>query len=132
MNEDKSQIYSERNLVILSRYEILEHNQYKHVFAPAPLYRLVTAITGEGEEQTAKEITWERPILHAKIKLGKGPGHHQSSSEIQNTYGYQGQKLDDYTWKTSSSWAEGSSLIHEESRTGHGDQDANRQVIQRL
>ena len=48
VSEDRVQIYDECNLVILSRYEILEHNQYKNNFAPAPLYRLITTVTGEG------------------------------------------------------------------------------------
>ena len=66
MTEDGSQVYDERNLVILSRFGILEHHQYKHDFAPAPLYRKVTA---RREESEAKPVMWERPILHAKIQL---------------------------------------------------------------
>ncbi len=31
--EDGSEFYRERNLVVLSRYEILDHHQYKHDFA---------------------------------------------------------------------------------------------------
>ncbi len=34
--EDGSGIFDERNLVILSRCEILESHQYKHNYAPAP------------------------------------------------------------------------------------------------
>lgn len=108
VDEGGSQIYDERNLVILSRYEILEHHQYKHLFAPAPLYRIVTAETDGGEEHTAREITWERPILHAKIKIGE---------KILNVINLHlksklptdipGQKPDNYTWKTASGWAEG-------------------------
>jgi exonuclease III len=32
--EDGKQVYDERNLVILSRYEVLSHQQYKHDHAP--------------------------------------------------------------------------------------------------
>jgi endonuclease/exonuclease/phosphatase family metal-dependent hydrolase len=63
---DGEQVYDERNLVILSRFEILEHQQYKHDFAPAPRYRKVTASPPEDD---ADDVTWERPILHARIKL---------------------------------------------------------------
>src|SRR4030095_10663776 len=42
MTEDGTQVYDERNLVILSRFQILEHHQYRHDFAPAPSYRKVT------------------------------------------------------------------------------------------
>jgi hypothetical protein len=108
MDEGGSQVYNERNLVILSRYEIMEHQQYKHRFAPAPLYRMVTAIMSGGGEQTAKEVTWERPILHAKIKIG------EKIIDVINLHlkskiptDIPGQKLDNFTWKTSSGWAEG-------------------------
>jgi endonuclease/exonuclease/phosphatase family metal-dependent hydrolase len=37
MDEGPPQVYDERNLVILSRFEILEHHQYKHRFALAVL-----------------------------------------------------------------------------------------------
>src|SRR5512137_1890010 len=39
---------SERhNLVILSRYDILEHDQYLHEYAPSPCYKKVTALPEE-------------------------------------------------------------------------------------
>jgi endonuclease/exonuclease/phosphatase family metal-dependent hydrolase len=66
MTEDGTRVYDERNLVVLSRFPILEHHQYKHDFAPAPHYRKITATPQESE---AQEVIWERPILHAKIKL---------------------------------------------------------------
>jgi hypothetical protein len=56
MTEEGMQVYDERNLVILSRFEIPEHHQYKHDFAPAPRYRKVTA---RPEESEAKQVTWE-------------------------------------------------------------------------
>lgn len=40
--KDGSEVYDERNLVILSRYEILESQQYKHKYALAPHYRIMT------------------------------------------------------------------------------------------
>ena len=53
MTADGSQVYDERNLVMLSRYEIVEHYQYKHDHAPAPWYQKVTA---EPQEVEAKEV----------------------------------------------------------------------------
>lgn len=106
MTEDHKQVYDERNLVILSRFEILGHQQYKHKFAPPPLYRTVTATPAD---QEAKEVTWERPFLHATIQL--------PDSQILNVINVHlksklpspipGQKLNNYTWKTPSGWAEG-------------------------
>jgi endonuclease/exonuclease/phosphatase family metal-dependent hydrolase len=106
MTEDGTQVYDERNLVILSRFEILEHHQYKHDFALAPRYQKVTA---QPKENEAKEITWERPILHAKIQWDNERivdlinVHLKSRLPTDIT----GQKVDNYTWKTSSGWAEG-------------------------
>jgi len=57
MSEDGMQVHDERNLVIISRFELLEHHQYKQDFAPAPRYQKVPA-KPEGSE--AKEVTWER------------------------------------------------------------------------
>jgi endonuclease/exonuclease/phosphatase family metal-dependent hydrolase len=104
--EDGAQVYDERNLVVLSRFPILEHHQYKHDFAPAPHYRKVTATPQESE---AEAVMWERPILHAKIRLDNAKvldiiNLHLKSKLPTNI---SGQKVDEYTWKTSSGWAEG-------------------------
>lgn len=108
MNEEGGGVYDERNLVILSRYEILESHQYKHHFAPAPFYKIVTAETTQGEEPRAERISWERPILHARISIGNrilDVINLHLKSRIPTDI--KGQKLDTYTWKTASGWAEG-------------------------
>jgi endonuclease/exonuclease/phosphatase family metal-dependent hydrolase len=99
-------VYDERNLVILSRFQIIEHHQYKHDYALAPLYRKVTSIPAEDQ---AKKVTWERPLLYARINLGLArPLHvinlHLKSKRPSNV---EGQKLDAYTWRSASGWAEG-------------------------
>jgi endonuclease/exonuclease/phosphatase family metal-dependent hydrolase len=106
ITEDGTQVYDERNLVILSRFEITEHHQYKHDFAPAPRYRKVTA---KPEENEAKEVTWERPILHAKIKLDNNRALDLINIHLKSKLptNIEGQKVDNYTWKTPSGWAEG-------------------------
>ncbi|MGF1473044.1 MAG: endonuclease/exonuclease/phosphatase family protein [Rubrobacteraceae bacterium] len=114
MLADGSEPYDERNLVVLSRFGIAEHAQYKHVYAPAPYYRTVTdKDTGEGvDEQTvrkeAEKLSWERPILVCRIQLGEQTLHvlnvHLKSKRPTNI---PEQKEDRYTWKTASGWAEG-------------------------
>jgi len=106
MTADGTQVYDERNLVILSRYGITEHYQYKHDYALAPSYQQVTA---RPEEHEAKEITWERPILHAKAQLDDNKVLHVINLHLKSrlpSY-IEGQKVDTYTWKTASGWAEG-------------------------
>ena len=98
---------SERhNLIILSRYDILEHDQYLHEYAPAPCYKKVTAVP---EESQATAITWQRPILHARVGLPNGMvidviNLHLKSRRPTNI---QGHRLPDKSWKTASGWAEG-------------------------
>ena len=109
MTEDGVQVYDERNLVILSRFEVIEHHQYRHDFSPAPLYRKVTA---KPQETEAKAVTWERPILHAKIRLDEARVLDFINIHLKSRLptDIPGQKLDSYTWRTSSGWAEGSFL----------------------
>jgi endonuclease/exonuclease/phosphatase family metal-dependent hydrolase len=102
----RGHVYENRNLVILSKYDILEQHVYMHEYAPSPRYQKVTA---QPEEHEAGEVSWERPILHAKIKLPNDTvldviNLHLKSRRPTNI---QGHKLDDRKWKTASGWAEG-------------------------
>ncbi|MGJ3252561.1 MAG: endonuclease/exonuclease/phosphatase family protein [Elainellaceae cyanobacterium] len=109
MTQQGLQVYDKRNLVILSRFEVLSHDQYFHEFANAPSYRSVTAIPESGDAIKAKSIKWERPIFHARIQL---PGDRildvinlHLKSKIPTSIA--GQQLNAYTWKSASGWAEG-------------------------
>lgn len=109
MTADGYQVYDERNLVVVSRYPITAHQTLKHDFAQAPQYRKVTASPSEDE---AKDVSWERPILHATIELPGGrPLHiinlHLKSRRPANV---EGQKVDRFTWRTAAGWAEGAFL----------------------
>ena len=104
--ESGDQPYAERNLVILSRFGIAEYDQYKHDFAPAPAYRLVTATLAEEE---AERLTWERPILHARLELPDNGILHVLNLHLKSKRPstIPGQKKDPYTWESASGWAEG-------------------------
>jgi len=56
--------YNVRNLVVLSRHPILDTQQYRNDHIPELQYRKVTAHPAEPE---AKDLGWERPILHVTI-----------------------------------------------------------------
>lgn len=107
MTANGDQVYDERNLVILSRLEILERQQHKP--ADAPLYRLITAIPPQLQ---AQEIAWERPILQATIKLDAARTLHVFNVHLKSKIptNIPGQKINNYTWKSCSAWAEGSFL----------------------
>ena len=106
MTADGQQVYDVRNLVVLSRFEIIGAEQYKHQFVPRPAYRLVTASPAETE---ADEISWERPILHARIRLADGVTLHIINIHLKSKLptDIRGQKIDNYTWRSISGWAEG-------------------------
>ena len=103
---DNFQVYDERNLVILSRFDILSHQQLKNDLIVAPEYRKVTAVPPEEE---AKKVEWERPILSAEIKIPGGQVMHilnlHLKSKIPSTV--KGQKRGAHTWLSASGWAEG-------------------------
>ncbi len=105
---DGSEVYDERNLVIVSRFEILAHRQLMHDYAQPPRYQKVTAVPPE----EVKDVKWERPIFYAKIRLdGENVLHvlnlHLKSRLPSNV---NGQKIDTYTWRSAAGWAEGSFL----------------------
>lgn len=99
------EVYDERNLVILSRFQILDHQQYRHQFAPAPRYQKVTATPPETE---AKPITWERPILYARLRIDDSRSLHvinlHLKSKIPTTIN---GRVNGDLWNSSSGWAEG-------------------------
>lgn len=98
--------YDERNLVILSRLPIVEHKQIKHEFAEPPFYKKVTAVPAEADD---KEVSWERPLLYARLDLGQNQSLHVISLHLKSRLpsNIDGQMLNQYAWKTASGWAEG-------------------------
>jgi endonuclease/exonuclease/phosphatase family metal-dependent hydrolase len=106
--QNGGEVLNERNLVILSRYEVLESRQLFHEFVPALSYRKATAVPREEVE----EVSWERPILHARIAPDDDTVVHVVNVHLKSKLptDVSGQKLDAFTWKTASGWTEGSFL----------------------
>ena len=99
------QAYDKRNLVILSRWPISLSEQFKHHHLDKLEYRKATALPVE----SAKDISWERPILYAQVQVPDiGLVHvvnlHLKSRIASNV---KGQKSNNYTWKSAAGWAEG-------------------------
>lgn len=63
------QPYTQRNLVILTRFKIKSSAQYLHDLVEAPQYRMVTA---DPKQPKAVPVSWERPVLHATIETDDG------------------------------------------------------------
>ena len=101
------QVYDERNLVIVSRFPILERIQHKP--DGFPLYKKLTANPPEAQ---AKEVVWERPLLYARIQVAAGTELHLINLHLKSKIptDISGQKIDNFTWRTSAGWAEGAFL----------------------
>lgn len=102
-------LYHERNLVILSRSPLIDHPNaiIRHGDRPRPAYRVVTA---DPPDEQANLLSWERPIIHAKVDLGGGRVLHVLNVHLKSKIAtdIRGQKIDSYTWRSPSAWAEGS------------------------
>jgi len=59
-------VFRERNLVVLSRFPILNTQQLNQDLVPGPQYRRVTA---DPPDNAAQAIEWERPILSVELEL---------------------------------------------------------------
>ena len=94
------------NLVLLSRWPIVEARLHRHDLVPAPQLRLVTA---DPAAASSDPVTWDRPVLHAKIALPGGQRLHVFDLHLRAPIAapVPGQKKNASTWKTVSGWAEG-------------------------
>ena len=103
------ELYQERNLVTLSRFPLIDHPKtiIRDSSGPRPAYQVATA---DPPDQTADPLEWERPILYAQVDLGGGRILHVMNLHLKSKIAtdIQGQKEDNFTWKTPSAWAEGS------------------------
>jgi endonuclease/exonuclease/phosphatase family metal-dependent hydrolase len=94
------------NLVILSRFPILEQRQYRHDIMPPPFYRPVTAAPPIAKVQP---VEWERPGLYARLDLGADRPLHVFNLHLRapRAVPIQGQKLGSSQWRSIAGWAEG-------------------------
>lgn len=107
-------LYQERNLVVLSRFPLVEHPRsvIRDSSGPRPAYRVTTA---DPPDQTTDPLQWERPILYAQVDLGGGRLLHAMNLHLKSKIAtnIQGQKPDDLTRKTRSVGGGGVHLLHE-------------------
>lgn len=101
--------YDKRNLVVVSRFPVLTRQQLRHDLVPQPQYLPVTAVP---QDMTPNNISWERPIFYLTLDLGGAGTLHlinlHLKSKLPSTIA--GQKVDRFTWRSASGWAEGSFL----------------------
>lgn len=104
------QVYDQRNLVVASNFPVVSSNQIRNDLVPPPEYRRLTA---DPPDDGAREIGVERPIQHVVLDIGEDAMQtrllhvinvHLKSKRPTNI---PGQKVDNFTWRTASGWAEG-------------------------
>lgn len=101
------ELYNERNIVTLSRFPIADTELIRDSSGPRPSYQMATA---EPADTTANPVDWERPMLYTQIDVGAGRILHLVNVHLKSKIASNipGQKLDRFTWRSVSAWAEGS------------------------
>lgn len=101
------QLYDVRSLVTSSRFPITDTKIIRDSSGPRPSYKMATAVP---PDTTVEPVEWERPILYTQINIGSGLTLHLVNIHLKSKLAstIPGQKIDSFTWKTVSAWAEGS------------------------
>lgn len=94
------------NLVILSRFPVLDHRQLWHDLVEAPRYRATQA---EPPAAQAEPVEWDRPLLHARLALPGGRVLHVVNVHLRapRAAWLPGQKGAHGRWHSVAGWAEG-------------------------
>jgi endonuclease/exonuclease/phosphatase family metal-dependent hydrolase len=100
-------VYDVRNIVVVTHLPVLASQQLANDLIDKPSYRRLTRIPPDA---AAVEIGVERPILHVQLALGGGSRLHVINVHLKSKIptDIDGQKLDDFTWRSADAWAEGS------------------------
>src|SRR3972149_1523494 len=101
------QLYDQRNLVTLSGFPIVSTQIIRDSAGPRPSYQMATA---NPPDSTANPVEGERPMLYTQIDIGFGRTLHLINVHLKSKLASNipGQKIDNFTWRTVSAWAEGS------------------------
>lgn len=106
LSHTRGGVRDRHNLVTLSRFPIVDHQQVRHDLVPPPLYRLVTAVPA-GDPSP---IEWDRAFLRATIAIpGAGRPLHVFNVHLRAPRAafVPGQKADPRCWRSVPGWAEG-------------------------
>ena len=102
----KQEFADKHNLVILSRWRIVDTQQIRNNLLRGPSYQPVTA---EPPAEEAMAVQWDRPLLHVSIELADSRLLHVINLHLRAPLAspVDGQKSGPFSWKTASAWAEG-------------------------
>lgn len=105
--DEDGKVEALRNLVVAARpdFTVAEVQSLRNSLINPPVYAQVTA-TGD---PVPMQVTWERPALYVRLERAGGPPLHVLNIHFKskNPTDIPGQKVDRFTWRTASGWAEG-------------------------
>jgi endonuclease/exonuclease/phosphatase family metal-dependent hydrolase len=101
------ELYDVRNIVTLSRFPIVNSQIIRDSSGPRPRYQMATA---DPADTSADPVSWERPMLYTQINVVAGMTLHLINVHLKSKLASNipGQKLNSFTFRTVSAWAEGS------------------------
>ncbi|MGZ8331157.1 MAG: endonuclease/exonuclease/phosphatase family protein [Rhodoplanes sp.] len=106
VSRSKGSYRDKHNLVTLSRFPILRQSQIQHQLVSPPLHRQVAGDTDAAGEPVA--IEWDRPVLHAELRLNDGPPLHVVNVHLRAPRAaYIAGQKQSQIWRSMSGWAEG-------------------------
>ena len=106
VNPETGRLADKHNLVVLSRWPILEAGQIWHDYVPPVSYQPVTA---EPAARQPASVAWDRPLLNCMIDTPGGAPLHVLNLHLRAPLAapVAGRKTGPFSWNSSSGWAEG-------------------------
>lgn len=94
------------NLVILSRFPIKSHRQFKNDLVAPPDYAISTSTPPSGQ---IFQVGWDRPVLYGEIELPNGRSLHVLNVHLRAPLAapIPGGKKAPFVWDSVGAWAEG-------------------------
>ena len=99
------EIADKHNLVVVSRFPVLDRHVHRHEFVPAPQVVMTTALP---VQEKPEPVEWDRPILHLELDLA-GKRLHLINVHLRAPLAsfIPGQKAGPLAWQSVPGWAEG-------------------------
>lgn len=106
LDESSGHPRDRHNLVILSRWPIAAHAQYRCDLLEPPCYRRTTSLPAD---PSPVPVAWDRPILHVTIDRPDAVRLHVVNMHLRAPLAapVPGQKRGPFSWNSVQGWAEG-------------------------
>ena len=108
-SRSRGDLRDKHNLVVCSRFPILNRQQVLHELVAPPSYRPVHGKAEADGRVRDQSIEWDRPILHVALDIGQASPLHVVVVHLRAPRAafVEGQKASAQTWRRMQGWAEG-------------------------